>query len=67
MKLCKDCKHFHKVYRGVFLPETPGCNVEQMVDLIDGDKIYRDCRIQRAEHGKCGPDAKLFELDSPTP
>lgn len=56
--LCKDCAHFRKVW--IALNDIPGCGVEEMVDFVDSERVYRRCSVMRADDGKCGPEGKLF-------
>jgi hypothetical protein len=61
-KLCKDCKHHTMVDPGPFYALQYACDVEKLIDVVDGKPVYRKCSFQRSEKGKCGPDGKLFEV-----
>jgi hypothetical protein len=60
--LCKDCAHFYKVYIGLY--DVPACGQEKLIDLVDGEQIYRRCSVMRASDGKCGPEGVLFQPKS---
>lgn len=59
LKLCIDCKHYRRINQSMFLPATHGCNASNLIDLTDGEPVYRQCKTMR--NGDCGLDAKLFE------
>lgn len=60
MKLCKDCIH-HSEIRVSFLQYEHVCDVEKLIDNVDGEILYRKCKRMRDEGMACGPEAKLFD------
>lgn len=61
MKLCKDCKHFVVVYTTPPAPNYYGCNVDGIINPVNGGSLYNSCNRMRAGSGNCGPEGKLWE------
>ena len=57
---CKDCRHY-EAHRDLHV-----CLADGLRDPVDGDRVGHDCYDQRAEGGRCGHEARLFE-PKPTP
>lgn len=62
MKLCVNCKHYHLLFKGVFSGSEHTCSQENIIDVVDGEKLYRKCSKMRDSEHDCGPDGKLFEV-----
>jgi hypothetical protein len=43
------------------LQDIPGCDVDKLIDPVDGEKVYRRCYDMRRPKERCGPDGDLFE------
>lgn len=67
MKLCIDCKHHH-LYTTTYTLETNqhGCDVDGIIDPVDGSKRFRMCADMR-DFRHCGPEGKLWEPKEPKP
>lgn len=68
---CKDCRHSHMVNTSpavysllglsVLFDDVMACDVEGMIDPVDGKPLYRKCAHLRKEGAKCAPEGKLWE------
>jgi hypothetical protein len=72
MNYCKDCRHSHTVNQApacysllglsVLFDDVMACDVEGMVDPVDGRPLYRKCAYLRRVDAKCGPEGKLWRM-----
>lgn len=60
LPICTNCKH-HELLSVSILRTEYGCGVENLVDLVTGEKVYRRCSFMRQQGKLCGLEGLKFE------
>lgn len=60
VKLCIECEHHKRIDTGAFELRHV-CAEEKLVDVVDGQPVYRRCEFVRGKEGRCGIEGKLHK------